>query len=182
MNPHSYLSGTELITLNKAVVRYWLIIPLLMTILFSAFLVNSKDRYVKIFLTFFLLSLSVIFLFSVNGQTNLGSYQTTFQELKENRNIMTNILHEDDYLITSTNDKTYYGLVKIISWWGGPNEQESNQFFNSADISYLTRFFLDHNKNVYFLSDRTNFRYIPILEDRGLNFELVPEFQGLYNK
>ncbi|MDP1728799.1 MAG: hypothetical protein Q8L27_01190, partial [archaeon] len=67
-----------------------------------------------------------------------------------------------------------------ISWWGGASQSESDKFFNAINLANISKFIISQNHSVYYLSDKYNSKYIPSLEDEGLQFIQIPEFSGLY--
>ncbi|MBS3165873.1 hypothetical protein J4444_02005 [Candidatus Woesearchaeota archaeon] len=182
MNPNTYLSGSQVISSSsRAITRYWLILLPLFSIPFTYYISSNKigNRF-KVIVLSLLLVYSFVFFISSDPVASLSSYKDYFSNTNQDKILLKNIINPSDYLITSTNGKIYYDIINIISWWGGPTQSESDRFFDAISLANMTKFLISENRSVYYLSDKYNSRYIPLLEEEGLTFQKILVFPMLH--
>lgn len=171
-------SDSPLISLDKAIFRYWFLLEVLFLIIFLLSLIELKNKKIKILLISVLLISSLIYLITSNtGIIQELNRIDKFNNLTEE---LDKITDSSDYLIGARYDKYYYGIINPVTWWAGTRKTESDNFFSVEDISSISKIIIFNNRTLYYLKDDINKNYIPLLEDRGLLFSEVPNFNGLY--
>lgn len=181
MNPNIYLSSSEEISLTAAVLRYWLLLFPLFLLPFIHYIIQRElTAKIKILVMTFLIINSVLFITINDPLASIGKRKDYFSAIEKKREILKQIVLPSDYLITSTNGKIYYDIINIISWQGGASQIESDRFFNAKNIADIAKFLISKNHSVYYLADKFNSKYIPLLEKENLSFVPLKEFPRLY--
>ncbi len=171
---NTYLSGIDQISLTKSVIRYWLIIHIGFIYLFLIFIKTKYfNKYIKIFLLFVLLILS---LSSLNYELESAKQSLNYCDVLLNN--ISPLLNSEDYIISPIYDKCFFQNYNTITWWAVTVVQ--GKYFDKIKMADTIKFLISQNKHIFAYTDYYfNDESISLLKGEGINFELT-EVNNLY--
>lgn len=167
---NTYLSGSELLTLQKSIVRYWIAI-VLVAVIFMVVRLREQFSYQK---GATLLLLAGVLVFSVHAvATDINDDLRIVNKQMEKRELYLPYLNESTYLLSANEDK-FFAETKQITWWCASNGCEAN--LQTDKLAKTLKNLLAHGEVIYALkTSQLNDNIIGKLEAEGLSFEKVKD-------